>query len=327
MDVRWVTPDGVERRDVGDLPSLLRAGGGFVWLDVADHDERTEKALTETFGFHPMAVQACRERSHVPRLRTYADHVFVVLLAPERGEPGHLHLVELDLFVGLNYLVTVHGPLGEGVAAEVALRETTSALRRLEDGRHRPSSPAELCWAIASRIASRMEALVDSMATAIAGLERRVMKSEVSDPERTLEEMFLARHELVTLRTMAAHSREVCARMAALSRLLPAETHPLIEDLVDRFERITSQCDGEKEFLAGVVDFFQSLTSTRMNTAMERLALISALVLPVTAIASIYGMNVIVNNETDPVQVAGVLAAMLAVGALMLRWARRHGWW
>jgi magnesium transporter len=131
----------------------------------------------------------------------------------------------------------------------------------------------------------------------------------------------------VTLRTMAAHSREVCARMAALSRLLPAETHPLIEDLVDRFERITSQCDGEKEFLHGVVDFFQSLTSTRMNTAMERLALISALVLPVTAIASIYGMNVIVNRETDPLQVAGVLAAMLAVGALMLRWARRHGWW
>jgi len=327
MDVRWVTTRGVERRDVDEIPSLLHDDGGFVWVDVHDHDARTEPVLTETFGFHPMAVQACRERSHVPRLRTYADHVFVVLLSPEPGDPGHLHLVELDLFVGLNYLVTVHGPLGEGVSDDVALRETLSAMRRIEEGRHRPSSPAELCWAIASRIASRMEGLVDSMATTIAGIERRVMKGDVKDPERTLEEMFLARHELVTLRTMAAHSREVCARMAALSRLLPAETHPLIEDLVDRFERITSQCDGEKEFLHGVVDYFQSLTSTRMNTAMERLALISALVLPVTAIASIYGMNVIVNAKTDPVQVAGVLAAMLAVGTLMLRWARRHGWW
>ena len=79
--------------------------------------------------------------------------------------------------------------------------------------------------------------------------------------------------------------------------------------------------------MQGVIDFYQARTSTRMNIAMERLALIAAIVLPVTAIASVYGMNLIVGQRTDVVQLVVVLGFMALVTAGMLAWTKRMGWW
>lgn len=213
------------------------------------------------------------------------------------------------------------------MALETAMRDTKAVVGKITDGRFKPGSSAELAHAIVGSMANRMEGYVSGLATKIAELERRVMKGDSKDPEEELEELFKVRHELLTVRTMAAGGREVYTRMAALTRFLPEHAHPFIEDIIDRYDRVAALCDSEKEFLQGVVDFYQSRTSTKINVAMERLALISALVLPVTAVASIYGMNIIVNERTDMVHIFGVVGAMGLVAFLMLRWARRHGWW
>ena len=64
-----------------------------------------------------------------------------------------------------------------------------------------------------------------------------------------------------------------------------------------------------------------------MTIAAERLAVIAVVTLPVTALASVYGMNVIVNGETDVVHVTGVVLVMVAMSVLLLVWAKRQGWW
>jgi Mg2+ and Co2+ transporter CorA len=64
-----------------------------------------------------------------------------------------------------------------------------------------------------------------------------------------------------------------------------------------------------------------------MTIAAERLAVIAAVTLPITALSSVMGMNVIVNTRTDPVFLAILLAWMTALSALLLVWAKRHGWW
>jgi Mg2+ and Co2+ transporter CorA len=77
--------------------------------------------LSDVFGFHSIAVRDCVERNHVSKFHVYADHLFNVLHAPQVGRRGHVHYVELDQFIGRNYLVTVHGPLNPAVDPEVAL--------------------------------------------------------------------------------------------------------------------------------------------------------------------------------------------------------------
>lgn len=327
MDVRFVTGDGIESHRPEDVKALLERGDGFVWADVVEPTEAQVAALGDAFGFHPLALRGCAERSHVPKIHPYPDHVFLVLHAPEPGDAGHVHLVELDQFVGLRYLVTVHGPLGEGVPVEAATRETGAVLRRIEEGRFRPASPGELSHAITRLLVRRMEALVSSQATLIAGLERQVMKGNLKDPEAALEDMFRVRHELLTVRTMAAQSREAYSRMNQLARFLPPEAHPYIDDLLNEFDRIRSLADGEMEFLQGVVDYYSSRTTTKINIAMERLALIAAVILPINAVAGIYGMNIIVNESTDFSHLAVLAGVIALISGTMLVWAKRHGWW
>jgi magnesium transporter len=326
MDVRWITPSGIEECGWSDVPSLLEQDDGFVWIDVVSCDEATAGALADHFGFHALAVRDVLERSHLPKIHAYPDHLFVVLLAPESGEAGHVHLVELDQFIGRRYLVTTHGPVAGGVPLGVVLRETTHVREKLESGRAQVATPFELSYAIVSSLAHRQTVELGRLAKSVAALEQRV-RDESGDPVRVLEEMFLVRHELLSIRTIAAESGEVYERMSALTRMIPAEAPPLIQDLINRFARVRSMSDDEKEFAQGVIDFYQARTSTRMNLAMERLALIAAVLLPVTAIASIYGMNLIVGERTDATQLAFVLTVMVLVVGGMLAWSKRMRWW
>jgi magnesium transporter len=327
MDVRLVTAAGVEQRPVEELQTLLHRDDGLVWVDILTCDEQATRVLSQVFGFHPLAIRDCVQRNHVPKVHAYPDHLFVILHAPERGEGGHVHYIELDQFIGPRYLVTVHGPLNPAVNPEVALRETGAVLNRLQAGRLHPASSLELSYTIVSAVARNHEGFVATVAREIGLLEQRVMASDVGDPERFLEELFRARHGLIAVRTMAALSREIYGRMATLTRFVPQEGQPLVADLVDQFARVRGVADGQREFLQGVIEFYQTRTDTKMTIAAERLAVIAAVTLPITALSSIYGMNVIVNDRTHPVHLAVVLAVMAAMSAALLRWARRQGWW
>jgi magnesium transporter len=328
VDIRFVASDGVEEHDVSELSDLLPRTDGFVWIDVPQWSSEAEEALTgKSIGLHPMAVEACKRRNHVPNIHGYADHVFVVLHSPHAGKRGHVHLLELDQVIGSRFLVTVHGPINPAVSLETATEECDDVLRRIALGRFHPRSPAELSYAIVSAMARRQRGTVAQIAEQIPDLENRVMQGNFRQPEDLLEEMFLFRHELITVRTMAAQSYEIYARMGALDRVVPADDIPHALDLANQFERVRSIADGECQFLFNVIDLYQTRVTTKMTLAMERLAVIAAVTLPVTAIASVYGMNVIVNDHTHVPQLVAVLVVMAIISGLLLRWTRKQGWW
>jgi magnesium transporter len=327
MDVRLVSDKGVEHRSVEELPALLERKDGLVWVDIPESDEQATRVLLEVFGFHPLAVKDAVERNIVPKIHLYSDHALVILHASERGKGGHVHLIELDQFIGPNYLVTVHGPVNPAAPPDAAPREANAVLKRLETGRLHPRSSFELSYAIVSAVTRHQEAFVADLAREAGRLEQRVIAGDIGDPEQFLEEMFRARHELLVVRTMAGQTREVYGRMSTLIRFVPPEAQPLVADLADQFERVRGMADGEKEFLHGVIEFYQTQTDTKMTIAAERLAVIAAVTLPITALSSIYGMNVIVNNSTHYVQLAVILAVMAAMSAALLRWTKQQGWW
>jgi magnesium transporter len=327
MDVHLITESGVEQRGPEDLPDLLERRQGLVWVDIPRIDAEAARVLAEVFGFHPLAIQDCENRNHVPKVHVYADHVFVALHSPELGKGGHVHHLELDQFVGPGYLVTVHGPLDPEVIPGLELRETSAVLKRVQAGRFHPSSSFELSHAVVSAMTRHQEEFLGILALEVGLLEQRVMGEEHEDPEQFLEELFRARHGLITVKTMAALSREIYGRMATLIRFVPADAPPLVADVADQFGRIKGMAEGETEFLQAVIEFHQSRTNTKMTIAAERLAVIAAVTLPVTAISSVYGMNIIVNDRTDFWHLAAVLLLMATISGTLLRWARRQGWW
>jgi Mg2+ and Co2+ transporter CorA len=325
VDVLLVSPAGLERRRAEDLASLV-GGSGIVWVDVPTWDAEAARLLTEHFGIHERAAADCARRNPVPKIHVYPDHVFVVLHAPERGTRGHVHYVELDQFVGPDWLITVHGPLNPAVANEVALEESRAVALRLETGRLRASSASDISFALVTALTGRMRDLLTVLTEEAWQLERQVTGGQSGDPEQFLEELFAVRHGLLAVRNMATLSREVYGRMATLGVWQDAG-HGLLLDLEDQFRRISAMARGQQDYLHGVIEFYQARTNTKMTIAAERLAVIAAVTLPVTALSSILGMNVIVNQSTHVGQLVVLLVVMGLMSALVLVWARRKGWW
>lgn len=307
MDVLVVSDSGVERHAPADLPELLKREDAVVWVDISSCDDLAVDTLLNVFKFHRIAVRDCIERNHVSKLHVYADYVFTVLHGPELGERGHVHYVELDQFIGRNFLVTVHGPLNVAVDPAVAHLDTGDVLRRIEQKHLHIRSPSELSHWIVSSLIRRESDLVASLAKASGQLEQQVMSGEDrEDPEAFLEELFQAWYVLLALRTMATHSGTTYARIARLASSLPPAAPPLFADLADQFEVVTVMADGQRDFLHGVIEFYQTRTSTHLTLAAEKSAVSSqqeneqmrritswvAIVAVPTAVTGFFGQNV-----------------------------------
>ncbi len=307
MDVYTVSDAGIGYHLVEDLPRLLKDRDSLVWVDVSACGVSDASVLSKVFGFHELAVRDCVERNHVSKIHFYSDHVFTVVHAPELGTGGHVHYVELDQFIGPNYLVTVHGPLNPVVKPEVALRDTGLVLRRIEEGVLRPESAMSLSVAIISALVRRETDLVAALAKESGRLEQLVTDADHDDdPEALLEELFEVWQELLAVRTMAAHASGTYARMAKLIRSLPDQDRPLVADLADRFDLVRNTAEDQREFVHGVIEFFQTRTSTHMTIATEQLAADSvrqnddmrkitawvAIIAVPTAVTGFFGQNV-----------------------------------
>ena len=327
MELRWIDADGMRLSGLFELPELLARTDGFLWLDIPEWSEDAERILTDSFKFHPMAIQGSRERNHIPRVHVYPDHLFIVVHAPEIGAAGHVHYLELDQYISKRFLVTVHGPLNPVVPLEAALRETREVIARMEAGRLQPTSPFGLTYAIVSTIARRETALVAELARQVGLLEQRVMLSSDEEPQTFLTQLFTARHELLTIRTMASQGGEIYQRAIKITKFTGKEETDLMVDLLDQYERVSHISQSQLDFLMGVTEFYRARTDTKMTIAAERLAVIAAITLPITSLSSVIGMNVIVNDSTHWVALGILVAIMLVMSAFLLRWAHKQGWW
>jgi magnesium transporter len=328
MDVHWITADAVEDRPESDLPALLARADGFVWVDIPACDERAASLLSDVFHFHPLGVRECQQQATLPKIHAYPDHFFVVLHGVEVGSDGELHLIQLDHFIGRRYLVTVHHPRDHVRRSDdLVPLESRAVLTRLEEGRLRPKFPGELAHAIVTGIARRLEGALAALASQIGSLERLVMKGDTRSHEALLEQMFRVRHQLLMLRTIATQSREVHARMAALTRASVPETAFWVEDLLDYFARLRNVCDGQKELLQEILDLYQTRIANELSRFVKRLTSVGAILVVDTLIAGIYGMNFAHMPELDwKLGYPMALGFMALVSAALVVFFRRRDW-
>jgi magnesium transporter len=327
MKLRWIDSNGVSNRGLGELSALRKRTDGFLWLDIPEWSDEAEAILTNEFQFHPLAIAESKTRSHVPRVHVYSDHVFLVVHAPEIGAAGHVYYLELDQFLGEQFLVTVHGPNNPKASLEAALRETEAVAARLESGRLHPTSPFGLSYAIVSSMARHESHLVAEIAREVGLMEQRVMADTKEDPQEFLSELFAARHELLTIRTLAEQAGEIYRRAIKLTTFAPPDGLERMKDVLDQYETVARLSQAQTRFQQGVTEFYRARTDTKMTIAAERLAVIAAITLPITSLSSVMGMNVIVNDSTRWIPLIIVCLIMLAISLVLLRWTRKLGWW
>jgi Mg2+ and Co2+ transporter CorA len=210
---------------------------------------------------------------------------------------------------------------------EAALRETEAVKARMDSGRLRPTSPFGLSYAIVSSIARRESHMVDEIAREVGLMEQRVMADVDEDPQKFLSELFAARHELLTIKTMAEQGSEIYRRAIKLTTFASPDGLERMKDVLDHYETVSRISESQMRFQQGVTEFYRARTDTKMTIAAERLAVIAAITLPITSLSSVLGMNVIVNDSTRWIPLIILCLIMLAISLVLLRWTRKLGWW
>ena len=166
----------------------------------------------------------------------------------------------------------MHGPLNPVVNPEVALIDTRQVLHRIEQGEIHPPSPMELSYSIGSALVRREIDLVAALARESGGLEQQVTdEDQDDDPEALLEDLFEVGHQLLAIRPWPRTApRPIAAWPSGCGHARGRAA--VAADLADRFEMVRSIADGQKEFVHGVIEFYQTRTSTHMTIAAESLA-------------------------------------------------------
>lgn len=326
----WIdrATSAVKRRELSELPALMADDSGWLWLDIPEPDDEAAAILRDVFEAHPAAVSDIIERNHLPRLHVYGQTLLLVLRRPAVGEGGHMHYLELDQLIGPNYLVTSHGPRNLKVPLEWMLEQTDEVAERMLAGRFRPTAPWQASHRIVTATAIAEERFVNKLARQVGKLEQKVMdRSAETNPQGFLEELFRARHALLTVQTMTSQAAEIYGRAIGLLGGRDQAVDAALADNKDAYDRLSKITASQLAFLAGVTEYHRARTDTKMTIAAERLAVIAAVTLPITAISSVVGMNVISNDVTRWWWLGGLILVMLGLSLVLLRWAKRQGWW
>lgn len=288
----------------------------FVWADFCCPTEEETRLLTDYFHFHPLAVEDCLHVLQRPKLDYYDDVYFLVLHALRTGDAQPL---EVDLFLGPNYLVSYHHD---------ELEEINQAWERIAEHAGERSIWSKATVAVAYTV---MDKLVDGYFPILFALEDELGELEgrsSNEVDEMMNQVFMLRSRLLRLRRTFVPMRDLLYRVVHSQRIQSGSEHKLyFRDIYDHLLKLTDMLEADREMTADLRDSYISLSSNRMNSIMKTLTVITTIFMPLTLIAGIYGMNF--EHMPELGLKYGYLSVVLFMGLLsvgMIFWFKKRGW-
>ncbi len=301
-----------------ELSDYCGAEKNVVWADVSDPTGEDFAELAAEFGFHPLSIEDCRNAHQRPKIEEYPGYYFIVLYEAELvGPEDDLELRELNIFLGKNYLVTVHSrPIR---AVETARRLWRGWTDRAEHG------AGLLSYLLIDAVVDDYMPLLDVLSDSMDDLEDDIFGD--FRPE-AIQEIFRIKKQLLFLRRTVTPLRDVFNTMLRREQpIFPRETHVYFQDVFDHVIRVADTIDTLRDMLSSTMDAYLSVSGNRMNMVMKRLTSIATLLMSVTLIAGIYGMNFDYMPELKwRYGYVFALLSMVVVGVGLYFYLRRVKW-
>ncbi len=301
-------------------PEVIEASG-LRWIHIEEPRLAHREWLEQHFNFHPLDFEDVYSRNQRPKLDSYDDYIFIVLQFPifEKAT-GRLLSAELDLFIGPDYLITLPDtPLPP-------LSAMFERLRTREDLREQNFSKGSgyLLYKIVDTNVDSSFPMLRKMGNKLDRLEDDIFEGRSSEIVRELSN---AKQEIINFRKIVRPQRAVLRDLERTKqRYLAEELEIYFDDISDAAERIWDTLENYKEVVEALESTNESVLSHRLNDSFRILTAASVIILPLTLIASIYGMNVPVPGEGTPYAfwlIIGLMAVMLIVLVVVFR---RRGW-
>ncbi len=314
--------DGVLRQDVklADLGEAAAKPNSLLWIDVEQPADDEMELLRAEFGFHPLALEDAMRQRQRSKLDSYDGFTFLVFYALLL-DPAASALVttqQLALFVGANYVVTVHEqPIPALLHVSQRWQRNLDAIEEYNSGL--------LLYSI-------LDALVDDYFPVIDEVSERIEEMEVAIfddfDQHALERIFTLKKDLLAIRRAITPERDVMNILVRRDTpFFDAATIIYMQDVYDHLLRIVDIIDTYRELLSGALDAFLSVQSNRLNQVMKTLTASSIILMSMTLVASIYGMNFIHMPELRwDLGYVWALGLMAVIGLSLSQLFRRIDW-
>jgi magnesium transporter len=305
--------------------TALQDPDGLLWVDFeATPPEEDEPVLREVFGFHPLAIDDALQESHVPKVDDWGEYIYIVLHAVvfDKSNSGRLDTLELDVFLGKNYMVTHHDQ-------PIAAIERVWGISQ-RDERHLLNGADHLLYRLTDEVVASYMPVVEEIDLAIDQTEDQVFDRPT--PE-TLEHIFMLKRATVHLRRIIGPQREVLNRLARDDyRVIDSRARIYFRDVYDHLVRLHDITESIRDLVGGALDTYLSVINNRMNEIMKTLTIITTLFMPISFIGGFFGMNFFapvapLARWTGIPAFTLTLAITLLTPISMLVWVRRRGWW
>lgn len=320
----FVYREGAEKVETGftpeQLPDILKDEKAVTWIDMEAPTEADEQLLVNLFHFHPLTLEDCRETRNYPKVEEFPGYLYMIVHGVRADtSPDHFNTIELDAFLGPNYVITYHHEMFRSINNVKKLLQTSPiACQR---------GPAFLLHQILDQIVDFYSPVLDDFDERIAKLEDDIFT--LSRPNKAiLEEIMDLKRGVLRLRRISARQLEVILRTSRGEfALIPPALLPFYRDIHDHLIRVTDLAESYRDLISGSLDAYMSVVGNRMNEIMKVLTIFSAIMLPLTFIAGLYGMNFDnlpeLHWQYSYYVVLGVMV-VVALGMLIFFW--RRGW-
>ena len=292
--------------------------GLLVWVDLADPTPEETKAILEgVFQFHPLAIEDCTTPNSLPKVEDYEEYLFLVIHGVDYTRTDKFSTTELDIFLGRDFLVTVH---------RRPMRSVQGTMDRCTKGAATfTRSSDRLAHQVLDLLTDNYKPVVDELHGEIEEIEETVL---ARSSENLIPQLLALKSELSHLRQTVRPQRDVINRLAhGESKTIRATSLPYFRDLRDNLIRIDETAAGYADQLLISFDLYLNKSSFQANEGIKVLTALTAITLPATIIGSWYGMNFKHMPELQsPYGYPVCVAVTLALTALMWVWCKRRKW-
>ena len=289
----------------------------FVWVALRDPEPAELEAMQKEFGLHELAVEDARHGHQRPKIEEYGESLFVVLQIVEPSD-GDLHVGEMAIFVGKNYVLSVRSRARRGFTD---VRDRCE--REPELLRH---GPGYVLYTLMDAVVDRYFPVLDGLETELEGIEERIFADQAV--RANIEALYELKQKLMILKHAAEPLLEATSKL--FGGRVPSiciGLHDYFRDVYDHLLRLNQSMDSMRDMLTTAITVNLSLITLQESETTKRLAAYAALVAVPTMIVGVYGMNFDYMPELrSPYGYPATLAVIAAIDAYLFHRFRKAKW-
>lgn len=297
---------------------ILELGRGrrvFKWYDYLSPTAEQLDALQAEYNLHPLAMEDVRTFDERAKVLDFGDYLFITIHSLMRHNGG-MHDHELEVFLGRDYLITIHDEL---------MPEIELALQRVQgDPKRQDLGPDFFLYLIVDEMTNRLFPMLDVMDDQIDSIEEETLDRATP---KTLKRIFELKQEYIQMRRSVAPMRDVMIALAGTRfGLVDSKTALYFRDVYDRLSRIYELIETGRDLLGNALDTYLSVQSNRLNEVNKILTIIATIFLPISFIVGWGGMNFTHMPFTSDAWYWAVTVSIIVIPIVMLIYFKRKGW-